>query len=205
MPALAAAGLAGLAAMLIVGRPGSHAAVGDPPQGCILEGAELIGGPIALVDTRNDPVTEADFSDQPSILYFGFTHCPDICPTTMYALAEALRQPDGYDIRPVLISLDPARDTPQVLDAYVHTEGFPEGLVGLTGSQAQVDAATRAFRVVAQKAPIAGAPADVYNVDHSSFLYVMDQAWHTRAVMPTQGRTPQDIAACIAAGLDRAG
>ena len=200
VPALAAAGLAGLGAMLLVGMPdGANTAA--PPEGCIIQNADAIGGPIALMDVNAQPVTQADFADGPAILYFGFTHCPDVCPTTMYALGDALRQPGGYDIQPVLISVDPARDTPEVLKAYVHTEGFPEGLVGLTGTQAQIDAATRAFRVVAQRAPIEGAPADVYNVDHSSFLYLMDRAWRTRAIMPTQGATPQAIAACIAAGL----
>src|SRR5262245_22102059 len=85
VPALAIAGVAGLVALLAVGRF-RESAVAAAPEGCILEGAELVGGPISLVDARRQPVTEADFAGAPAILYFGFTHCPDVCPTTMYAL-----------------------------------------------------------------------------------------------------------------------
>lgn len=203
VPALAAAGLAGLATMLVVGMPGMNRDVAAAPEGCILEGSENIGGPIALVDTNNQPVNEADFAGAPAILFFGFTHCPDVCPTAMYLLGEALQSPIGYDLQPVLISVDPERDTPAAMQAYVHTEGYPAGLVGLTGSVAQVDAAADAFRVVHQKAPIEGAPADVYNVDHTGFFYVMDGAWHTRAIMPSQGQSPEALASCIRAGLER--
>ncbi|MDX2273828.1 MAG: SCO family protein [Hyphomonadaceae bacterium] len=200
VPALAVAALAGLVAMLMVGRFRDDT-VAMIPEGCIIEGAELIGGPISLLDARGQMVTQADFAGEPAVVYFGFAHCPDICPTTMYQLAEALKLPGGFDIQPILISVDPERDTPELLDAYVHTSGFPDGLQGLTGSEAQVDAAARVFRVVRQKAPIDGAAPDVYNVDHTSFLYVMDGQWRTRAVLPTQGRSPEDIAACISAGL----
>ncbi len=202
VPALAVAGLAGLGAMLLAGRPAGEK-TGNQPEGCIIEGAEQIGGPIALVDTSRQPVTQADFRDGPAVLYFGFTHCPDACPTAMYALSQALSAPGGYDIQPVLISVDPVRDTPEVLAAYVRTEGFPPGLQGLTGSPAQTEAAANEFRVVRQGTPIEGATADVYNVDHSSFLYVMDADWRTRAVIATQGRTPEEIGSCIAAGLNR--
>jgi protein SCO1/2 len=200
IPALAMAGLAGLATLLVVGRLRNDAVAGAP-EGCIIEGAELIGGPISLMDAHNQPVTQADFAGEPAIVYFGFTHCPDVCPTTMYQLAEALKLPGGHDLQPILISVDPERDTPEVLNTYVHTDGFPEGLQGLTGSETQVQAAAEAFKVVRQRAPIDGAPSDVYNVDHTSFLYVMDGAWRTRAVLPTQGRSPEEIAACIDAGL----
>lgn len=201
IPALAMAGLAGLATLLVVGRLREGATVAGPPEGCIIEGAELIGGPISLMDARNQPVTQADFAGEPAVVYFGFTHCPDVCPTTMYQLSEALKLPGGYDVQPILISVDPGRDTPEAMETYVHTDGFPEGLQGLTGSEAQVQAAAEAFKVVRQRAPIEGAPADVYNVDHTSFLYVMDGQWRTRSILPTQGRSPEDIAACISAGL----
>src|SRR6185295_12855525 len=146
-----------------------------------------------LVDSNGAHVTQADFAGQPAIVYFGFTHCPDACPTTMYTLAEALAEPGGYDVQPVLITVDPERDTAAVMGQYVHTEGFPAGLVGLTGSSAQIEAAKRGFRVYATRAPIEGAPADVYNVDHTSFLYVLDRNWRTVAVTPTVKRErPED-------------
>jgi protein SCO1 len=202
IPALAAAGLAGLGTLFLVSRQTEAPAA--PPAACITGQLEAIGGPIDLVDTRNQPITQADFSSGPAVLYFGFTHCPDICPTTLYDIGEALKAPDGYDIQPVFITLDPERDTPGVMDAYVKSGGFPEGLIGLTGSPAQVRAAAAAFKVAYSRAPIQGAPGE-YNVDHSSFLYVMDENWRTAAVMPTNDASPESIAACIVAGLGEQG
>ncbi len=216
VPAIAAAALAAAGAILIVGVNGNGRHAEAAPQNCILEGAEDVGGPIELVDQNGARVTQADFAGNPAVIYFGFTHCPDVCPTSMYAVGEALAQPDGYDVQPILISLDPERDTPQVMAAYTQTDGFPAGLVGLTGSRAQVDAAKAAFHVYSSRSPIDGGAGDVYNVDHSSFLYVLDGQWRTVAIIPTMGRAdPQDptspvaaapvsdIAGCIAAGLER--
>jgi len=201
VPALAAAVAAGIGMLFLVGR--MPEATTPPPENCILQGAEQVGGPIALVDTHGVRVTQADFHQQPAILYFGYTHCPDVCPTTMYALAQALAAPGGYDIQPVLITVDPQRDTPQVLGEYVRTNGFPSGLEGLTGSAAQVQAGEAAFRVYSHVQPVEGAPADAYNVDHTSFLYVMDGQWRTRAIVNSAQATPAQIAQCIAAGLSR--
>jgi len=218
IPALGVAGLAAVCALLLVGtNHGKQAIITPAPQDCILEGADAVGGPISLLDSNGAHITQADFVGQPAVVYFGFTHCPDACPTTMYSLTEALAAPGGYDVTPVLITVDPERDTPDVMRAYTHTQGFPAGLVGLTGSAAQVDGAKQAFRVYASRSPIEGAPANVYNVDHSSFLYVMDRHWRTVAITPTMKRErpedptstqvavpPAELAACIAAGLDRA-
>lgn len=202
VPALAVAFLAALGALFLVLRAGNDETQATPVvENCILEGAEEVGGPITLVDGAGATVTQADFAGAPAVVYFGFTHCPDICPTTMYTLAEALAQPGGYDVQPVLVSLDPDRDTPEVMAAYVRTNGFPAGLVGLTGTPAQVDAAKSAFHVYGARAP--GGSADAYNVDHSSFLYVLDGAWRTRAIVNTVAATPDQLAQCIAAGLQR--
>jgi protein SCO1/2 len=202
VPALAVAGLAALGALLLVMRNGDGKGAASPVvENCILQGAEEVGGPLTLVDTNGSTVTQADFAGAPAVLYFGFTHCPDICPTSMYALAEALAQPGGYDIQPVLITLDPERDTPEVMSAYVRTEGFPAGLVGLTGTREQIDAAKAAFHVYSARAPIEAGGG--YNVDHSSFLYVVDGQWRTRAIINTIAATPENMAQCIAAGLER--
>lgn len=218
IPALGVAGLAAVAALLLVST--NHAkqqsAAAAVPRDCILDGANAVGGPINLLDSNGSAVTQADFAGQPAVVYFGFTHCPDACPTTMYTLSQALAEPDGYDVTPVLITVDPERDTPTVMRAYTHTQGFPAGLVGLTGSAAQVDGAKNVFRVYSSRSPIEGAPADTYNVDHSSFLYVMDSHWRTVAITPTVKRErpddptstlvavpAEDIARCIAAGLER--
>lgn len=217
IPAVAVAALAAVGAILLVGVNGGGQGVATVPRDCILRGAEQLGGPIDLLDENGARVTQADFAGQPAVVYFGFTQCPDVCPTSMYAIAEALAAPGGYDVQPIMITVDPARDTPERMRNYVETQGFPTGLVGLTGSQAQIDAALTAFHAYGRAQPPApGAPADVYNVDHSSFLYVMDSQWRPVAAMRTFSREneadpasaivpapPEQIAACIAAGLDR--
>ncbi len=203
IPALGVAGLAAVGALFLVSTNHAKQVAAAPSQDCVLRNVDAIGGPIDLLDSNGAHVTQADFAGQPAVIYFGFTHCPDACPTTMYSLTEALSAPDGYDVTPVMISVDPERDTPAVRGEYTHTNGFPAGLVGLTGSTAQVDAAKNAFRVYATRAPIEGAPANVYNVDHTSFLYVMDGRWRTRAIVNTAHATPAQIAQCIAAGLER--
>lgn len=217
VPALAVAALAGLGALMLVGgQNGGQKAASAAPIDCILENADGVGGPIDLVDGNGARITQADFAGQPVVLYFGFAHCPDVCPTSMYTLAEALALPGGYDVQAVLVTVDPARDTPAVMQAYAGTEGFPPGLIGLSGSIDQIDAAKRSFQVYAAPAPVEGAPAGEYNVDHSSFLYVLDGQWRTRAIVPTMRRQaggdptspltatpPETIAACIAAGLER--
>lgn len=204
IPALAAAALAATGALLLVGRNGGEKSASLPVlENCILQGAEEVGGPIELVDANGGTVTQADFAGAPAVVYFGFTHCPDICPTTMYSLAAALEAEGGYDVQSVLITLDPERDTPTVMGAYADTGGFPPGLIGLTGSRAQVDAAKASFHVYSARAEIPGAAGGAYNVDHSSFLYVMDGQWRTRSIVNTVRATPEQVAACIAAGLER--
>jgi len=217
VPALAVAALAGLGALMLVGgQNGGQKAASAAPIDCIIENADGLGGPIDLVDGNGARVTQADFAGAPAAVYFGFAHCPDICPTTMYTLAEALALPGGYDLQPILITVDPARDTPDVMRAYASTDGFPPGLVGLSGAPNQIEAAQRAFQVYARQVPIEGAPDGAYTMDHSSFLYVMDENWRTRVAVPTMRRQnpadptsplaatpPEVIAACIAAGLER--
>jgi protein SCO1/2 len=199
-PAVAAAALAAAGVFVIVSGQTERAPA--IPESCILQGADAVGGPIALQDANGAAVTQADFAGSPAVVYFGFTHCPDVCPTTMYALAEALALPDAVDLQPILVTLDPQRDTADVMGEYVRTEGFPAGLVGLTGSRAQIADAMAAFHVYAMPRPVEGAPPDVYNIDHSSFLYVLDGEWRTKAIVNTLEASPEDIAQCIAIGLD---
>ena len=201
VPALAAAALAAAATMIWLWPRFDEQSVSTVPEGCILSGLEHFGGPIALIDQNGRTVTQANFSSRPSVLYFGYTHCPYACPTTLYALGRTLSAPHHPNVQPMFITVDPARDTPEVMRLYAGTNGFPAGLVGLSGSEAQVKAAADAFRVVYRKAPIEGADPNTYNVDHTSLIYVLDSAWRTRAVMSTPQATPQAIAACISAGL----
>jgi len=137
------------------------------------EGRASVGGPFELIDGDGRTVTERDFRGRHMLVYFGFTFCPDVCPTTLFSASQAL---DGIGpalaskVRLVFVSIDPERDTPEVVKEYA--SHFHPGTVGLTGTPEQVAAAARAFRVYYRKA----APDEDgdYLVDHSSILFLMD-------------------------------
>lgn len=132
-------------------------------------GTALIGGPFALVDGRGQPVTDATWAGKPLLIYFGYTYCPDVCPTELSVMSNALDLlGDDTDVVPLFITVDPARDTAQVMADYV--AHFHSRMVGLTGTAAQVAAAAKAYRVYYAKGPGEG---DDYLMDHSSFVYLM--------------------------------
>jgi protein SCO1/2 len=167
------------------------------PARCAVSGLEKIGGPIALVDEGGRAVTEADFADRPTLLYFGFANCPDVCPTALQAMRLALeaRPASAPPLSVAMVTVDPARDTPEVLSQYVASAAFPAGLKGLGGTPEQIRAATDAFKVYAQRRddPASGAG---YVVDHSRMLYLMDRDWRAAAVFP-DSMPPAEMAACI--------
>jgi protein SCO1 len=129
-----------------------------------------VGGPFALVDHHGRTVTEKDFAGKPHLVFFGFTHCPDVCPTTLFQLSEVLKATgeEGRDLRALFISVDPERDTPEAMKSYVSS--FDERIVGLTGDQAAVDAAVRTFRAYAKKVPTGDGD---YTMEHSAAVYLM--------------------------------
>jgi protein SCO1/2 len=160
--AAAAAAVVGLGAVLLALLPGVGSNGGS--------GTALIGGPFALVDHTGRAVTEKDFAGKPMLVYFGYTSCPDVCPTELQNMSLALDAlgEAAEEIQPVFITVDPARDTVPVLADYV--KHFGPGFVGLTGSEEQVSAAAKAYRVYYAR----GAGDDVaYLMDHSSFVYLM--------------------------------
>ncbi len=135
-----------------------------------------IGGPFILVDTRGEPVNENVLIGRYTLIYFGFTYCPDICPLTLQALTEALDilGPAGDNILPIFISLDPERDTPDVMADYV--ANFHPRFMGLTGTVEQTEEAARQYRVYAAKSFIKdadGNDTEEYLVDHTGFTYLM--------------------------------
>jgi protein SCO1/2 len=202
IPAVLAIGLGIGGSYMLFGRPPqpeSQVASGAP-TGCILNPPDRIGGPIALINDTSQPVTQAAFAGSPTLVYFGFTHCPDICPNSMYLLHDALTLmgAKGQNVKTALVTVDPERDSPENMHDYVATEGFPRGLVGLTGTPDQIATAAGAFAVSYQKVP----QGDDYTMSHTSFVYLMDGNWRTKAVMSTIGRTPQDVAACLTQGLE---
>jgi protein SCO1/2 len=172
-----------------------------PPAKCATSGIDRVGGPIALIDQTGAPVTEAAFAGRPALIYFGFASCPAICPTALQTAARAL-EARGAGATPVavaLVTVDPERDTPEVLARYVASPAFPPGLRGLTGDPAQLKAARDAFKVYAQRRDDPGSTAG-YTMDHTDLFYLMDEAWRPAAVFPSSF-TPDEVAACIDAAL----
>jgi protein SCO1/2 len=132
-----------------------------------------IGGPFALTDHRGRAVTEADFRGKPVAIFFGFTHCPDVCPTTlgeMTGLIEALG-PAADRVHWLFVSVDAGRDTPETMAAYL--EAFDRRILGLSGTEAQVEQAARSFRVYYRRVALEGGG---YTMDHSASLFLLDAA-----------------------------
>lgn len=132
----------------------------------------LIGGDFTLVDQNGTTVQARDFRGKYMLVYFGFTHCPDICPTSLLLIGNALEAlgENGKKVVPIFISLDPERDTPAVLHDYV--QHFGPRMVGLTGSMEQVKAAAEAYKVYFSKVEDEESALG-YSVDHSGFMYLM--------------------------------
>jgi protein SCO1/2 len=130
-----------------------------------------IGGPFELVDGGGKPVSDKDFRGKWLLIYFGYTHCPDACPTALNDMSLALDQlgDKRKAVAPLFITIDPERDTPDVVKDYAAS--FAPDIQGLSGSEAQVASAEKAFRVYAAKHPTKDGG---YDMDHSSIIYVMD-------------------------------
>ena len=139
-------------------------------------GTALIGGPFELVDQTGQTRTSADFLGGPMLIYFGYTYCPDICPTSLLAMTQGLelleeRAPAiAEPVVPLFITVDPERDTVETMKAYA--EHFHARTVALTGSAEQVASAAKAYRVYYRKAE--SDSAEDYLMDHSGFIYLMD-------------------------------
>jgi len=135
--------IAGAGALLVANPQG-----GQPVQS---SGAALIGGPFSLVGADGKPVTDRDFRGRYMLIFFGFTHCPDICPAELQVIAQALEQlgDKAKTVVPIFITLDPERDTPQAMANYV--KSFGPNFVGLTGSPEAIEAAAKAYRVAYSK------------------------------------------------------
>jgi protein SCO1/2 len=171
--------LAATAAVLVVVALGLVAVVGwfDPfapprPTDTAGQGTVAIGGPFTLVDQDGRTVSDTDLRGRYLLIYFGYAYCPDICPTSLARNAAALdllgRQ--GESVVPILITVDPQRDTPELLKTYA--EAFHPRLVALTGTPEQVAAAAKAYRVYYAKVDEGRGP-DAYLIDHSGFTYLM--------------------------------
>lgn len=137
-----------------------------------VSGKPAIGGPFSLTDQTGKRVTDKDFLGRYMLVFFGYTNCPDVCPAGLQVMSAALDKLGhrADDIVPILITLDPAEDTSERLATYV--QSFHPRLVGLTGSESDVAAAAKAYRVFYQKVPDDKDPSR-YTVDHSAIFYLM--------------------------------
>ena len=135
-------------------------------------GEAFVGGPFTMVNHRGETVTEKSFLGKPMLLFFGFTFCPDVCPTELQVMAAALDElgDKGKDIQPIFVSIDPERDKPEVMAAYV--SNFSDRFIGLTGSAEQVAAIAGAYRIFYARQENKERPTD-YLMDHSSIVYLM--------------------------------
>ncbi len=150
-----------------------------------------VGGPFHLEDQNGKPFSDQDMKGRPFLVFFGYTHCPDICPTTLFELSEVMRQlgKDADRVGALFITVDPQRDTPATLKDYLSS--FDPHLRGLTGDPAAINAAIKAYRVYAKKIPLEGGD---YSMDHTAVVYLMDKDGHFVAPFNLK-RTPEAEAA----------
>lgn len=130
----------------------------------------LVGGPFALQTGDGKTLTDADMKGHAFLVYFGYTHCPDICPTTLAQISDVLRRMPGKPIRVLFVTVDPERDSPASMADYVSS--FDPRIVGLSGSADEIGQVEKAYRVYARKGPAQANGS--YSMDHSSVVYLMD-------------------------------
>lgn len=141
-------------------------------SGSAVAGLVPIGGPFTLTTQTGAKLSDADLKGKPFAVFFGFTHCPEVCPTTLWETTEALKTlgPDADRLTVMFISVDPARDTPEFLASYL--QSFDPRIVGLTGTEAEIAAVGKAYRAYWRKVPTDGGD---YTMDHTASIFLMDR------------------------------
>jgi len=203
-PALAAAGVAivavgGILIYTTMLAPGGPSGFEQCRQGAV---AGDIGGPFELIDETGATVTDAEVITEPAILYFGYTFCPDVCPldTMRNAQAVDILAERGISATPVFISIDPERDTPDVVARF--TDNFHDKMIGLTGTPEQVSAASQAYRTFYRKVEEEG-DDDYYLMDHSTFTYLVLPG-HGYVDFVRREDSPQNVADRLACFVEAA-
>jgi protein SCO1/2 len=150
-----------------------------------------VGGPFRLEDQNGKAVTDGDMKGKPFLVFFGFTHCPDICPTTLFDMSQLMKAlgPDADRTGALFITVDPERDTTKVMNDYL--SNFDPHVRGLTGDPTAIAAAVKAYRVYAKKVPLENGD---YTMDHTALVYLMDKNGHFVAPFD-MSRTPAAEAA----------
>lgn len=134
-------------------------------------GGQAFGAPFALVDQRGAPITESAFRGHPSAVFFGFTHCPEVCPTTLFEMDGWLKHlpQGGKNVRAFFVTVDPERDTPEVMNAYV--SNVSDRITGITGSPDKIAAMAKSFGIFFRKVPTEDGD---YTMDHSASVLLLD-------------------------------
>lgn len=186
-------------ALAACGQNTTSPTAGGAQAGCMSRAYDTIGGPIDLVAHTGERVTEETFKGTPTLIYFGFTYCPDICPGTLVAVNRAYEAlPDGIEPpQTLLITVDPERDTPEALAAYVASPAFPDNLLGLTGTEDQIANAADGFIAQYERIETPDSLAE-YTMDHTSLLYLMDENWELKTFFAEADANPTYIAECLA-------
>lgn len=166
--------------------------------GCGRPAGPQVGGPFHLMDQNGQVRDESLLKGKWTVVFFGYTFCPDVCPTTLQALGDAQDRlgPKAARLQVVFVTVDPDRDTPAQLKTYLSSTAFPKGTVGLTGTTAQVTAAAKAYHLYFQKE---GTGPD-YQVQHSTAAYLMDPKGRFDRVL-AYGLTPDDMARQISEAM----
>jgi len=135
--------------------------------------AQAFGAPFTLVDQKGAEITEAAFRDHPSAVFFGFTHCPEVCPTTLVEMDSWLKKlgDEGRDIRAYFVTIDPERDTPEVMNTYVGN--VSDRITGISGDPAKVEAMAKEFKIYFRKVPVDGGD---YTMDHTASVLLLDRS-----------------------------
>lgn len=164
--------------------------ISDRMQSPTVQVASAIGGPFRLIDHNGNEVTDQSLKGRPFLVFFGFTHCPDVCPTALFDVSEVMRAlgPDADRTAALFVTVDPERDTQAKLKDYLSS--FDPHLRGLTGDEKALADMQRAYRVYAKKVPLDGGD---YTMDHTALVYLMDK--EGRFVAPFNLKRPPEAAA----------
>lgn len=189
-------GLALIVAVATAGITGWRAFVPEPPPTARQLGQAKIKSAFTLTDHHGRTVTERDFRGRWQLVFFGYTFCPDVCPTTLAVMAQVVDAlgDDAARVAPLFITVDPARDTPQVMAEYVGA--FHSRIIGLTGTNEQIKAAAKSFRIYAGREEKPDAPGG-YLMGHSGYMYLMTPDGEYDSVFSENRNPPEEIVAAI--------
>jgi protein SCO1/2 len=159
--------------------------------GPMITAPSTVGGPFRLTDQNGKPVSDQDLKGKPFLVFFGFTHCPEICPTALFEMSEVFNKlgPDADKVNALFITVDPERDTPEKLKDYLSS--FNPRLIGVSGSVDGLAAVAKAYRVYYKKVPLKDGD---YTMDHTAIVYLMDKNGQFVAPFSLK-RRPEEAAA----------